>query len=101
MKKVSIPVTARNILEKKMPGAVRKAYKSGAEIHVKIMRTGRPLYRWGRECELLIRRGIILKNSMAELAWNWDEQKAFAEAANAIDYMVYGNEDEYKIAYRI
>ena len=101
MRKIAVPKMAKRKIESAMPGAVRRAYAQGAEIQVTIVRTGRPLKRWGTIAEITIRKNIVLKNSMSEIAWNWDEEKVKAEAANAIDYMVYGGKSEFRLEFRI
>lgn len=99
MNMVTMPKMAKRIIETNMPGSVRRAYAQGAEIRVTIMRTGRPLKRWGSAAEIVIRNNRILENSMADNAWNYDTAKAMREAAMALNYMVYGESHEYRIIY--
>ena len=99
MNMITMPKMAKRIIEVNMPGSVRRAYAQGAEIRVTIVRTGRPLKRWGSAAEIVIRNNRILENSMVENAWNYDLAKAMRESAMALDYMLYGGSHEYKIIY--
>lgn len=101
MRKITLPKHAKKVFESSMPKALRKAYKNGAEIHAVIERKGRPLYRWGSSAEITVRKNIIKSNSLVDFAWNWDENKAIAEAVGALDYLVYGDSTEFIIKYHI
>ena len=87
----------RKIIERSLPKKARRAYKNGEEITITIFRLEN-LKRWGDEAQLTItKNGKIIENDLIEAAWNYDQAKAAKEAANAVDYYVYGQKGKIEI----
>ena len=56
------------------------------------------LRRWGDEADFTINKyGEILTNNLTNSTWNWDYIKSKHEAANAINYFFYDNDNISKI----
>ena len=87
----------QKIILQRMSKTIRKAYKSNAEVSIVIM-VPRNLKRWGNICRISIQKEKVLYNNLVDYAWNIDDEKANAEACNAISYFLYG---EYKVEYSI
>ena len=91
MKRIYLNKETRKIIEQAMPRKVRRDYKDGDMIMIRVKRM-RPLKRWGDDLTLVLtKNGQILGNTAALYAWNWDANMAWIEARTAVDYYVYGD----------
>ena len=76
----------------------RILWNNGKVFRFTITRSGKALKRWGHSAIIECNgKGKIIYNSLVDLAWDEDEDKAAVEAANALSYFVYGDKDEYSI----
>lgn len=102
MKKLFASKEVRKAIAKNMSKNQRKELKEGKIFEINIIRYGKHLHRWGAEentAKIVIggKSCKIYENNLVNMAWNYNLEKASKEAANALDYFVYGGRDEYEI----
>ena len=85
MEKLYLSKEARKAIEQAMPSGIRKAYKSGQDVELEIVRE-KPMYRWGRKIKLRISRCGMYVWSDKE-----DETDIRNIAENVVGYFVYGD----------
>lgn len=85
MEKLYLSKESRKAIERAMPTGIRKAYKSGQEVDLEIVRE-KPMYRWGRTMKLRISRcGRYIWSDME------DETDVRNIAENVCTYFVHGD----------
>lgn len=94
--------SVRKAIMKAMTPSQRRWMKEGEIFAVRIIRKGKELKRWGADNNMAkIAVGgkccKIYKNNLEDLAWNNNPEEARKEAVIALNYFVYGDEDEYKV----
>lgn len=92
----------RKAIMKAMTPTQRRWMKEGEIFSVRIIRNGKELKRWGADnnnAKIAVggKSCHIYRNNLVDFAWNNNPEEAAKEAANALDYFVFGNEDEYKV----
>ena len=100
--KVFCPTAVRTAIMKAMNKSQRRWLKEGEIFSVRIIRKGRPMKRWGADQNMAkIAVGgnccRIYRNNLEDLAWSHDPEKAREEAANALNYFIYGDSSEYEV----
>lgn len=85
---------------KAMSKTQRKDLENGKTFVVTIERTGKALKRWGKEATVEIRgkNMEIINTNLINRTWEFECEEAYKEAIKALDYFVYGDKGEYKIA---